>query len=328
MKSIAADNKKKTSVTFKATLNVPASFDKDIDLVVEGRSLEDKKETKVAKVTAPATVAVTPVTVKVGIAKQEGGKIVIKETEKGNLSAGKIFLAIDDSDFNYTKAPEVKVTEGNLKVDAKAKVVNGGIEITVDGKSTKPSTIEINGGELKVSGSVPEGTYTVKVGGTAFSVHSNAALWNTDKKEYNDIDEIVEKDFIYVGTKNAANKASFVIGEAKYTVNGEEKTMDTVAYLAKEGRTMLPVRYVADALGVSPDEILWDGATKTVTVLADRIVQIKLGNKEMIINGAKVPMTAAAEMKNDRVFIPVAEIARALSANVEWNEVTRTATFN
>lgn len=333
--SMATDSSKKTSVTFKATLNVPASFTEDINLVVEGRSIEEAKQVEVAKVEAPATVEVTPATVKVGLAKQAGGKIVIKETDKGKLSSGKIFLAIDDSDIKYTKVPEVKVTDGNLKIDSDVELVTGGIEITVKGKSTKASTIEISGGELKVDRTVPEGSYAVKVGGTAISVHSADKLWNTDKKEYNDIDTILEKDFIIVGTPNTEdltngikNKVNFVIGQAKYTVNGVEKTMDTAAYLAKEGRTMLPVRYVADALGVNPNQILWDGASKTVTILADRVVQVKLGSKEMIINGAKVPMTAAAEMKNNRVFIPVAEIARALGANVAWDPATQTATFN
>lgn len=327
VRSIAADSQAKTSVTFKATLNVPASFTGDINLVVEGRSLEDVKEAQVAKVNAPVEVQVTPATVKVGLAKQAGGKVVIKETDKGMLSAGKIFLAIEDADFNYTKAPEVKVVEGNLKVDAKAVVTKGGIEITVNGKSTKASTLEISGGEMSINGMIPEGTYAVKVGGSAISAHSNAALWNAEDKEYNDIDEIVETDFIYVGTKNAMSKVSFVIGQSTYTKNGVEMEMDTAAYIS-QGRTMLPVRYVSDALGVDAKDILWDSATKTVTILGDRIVQIKLGDKEMVINGARVPMTAAPELKNDRVFIPVAEIARALSADVEWDNTTKTATFN
>ncbi len=327
VRSIATDSKAKTAVTFIATLNVPASFTGDINLIVEGRYLEDVKEVEVAKVTAPVEVKVTPATVKVGLAKQEGGKVLIKETDKGMLSAGKIFLAIEDADFNYTKAPEVKVLEGNLKVDAKAVVTRGGIEITVNSKSTKASTLEISGGEMSINGMVPEGTYAVKVGGSAISAYSSKELWNVDKKEYNDIDEIAEKDFIYVGTKNATSIVSFVIGQSTYTKNGVEMAMDTAAYIS-QGRTMLPVRYVSDALGIDGKDILWDKETKTVTILAERIVQIKVGNKEMIINGAKVPMTAMAEVKNDRVFIPVAEIARALSANVEWDNTTKTATFN
>ena len=330
VKSIASDSKKKTAITFKATLNVPASFNKDLELIAEGRSIEDKKEVKVATVTAPASVEITAAKVKVGLAKQAGGSILIKETEKGNIASGKIFLAIDDSDFSYTEAPEVKVTEGNLKIESKAKIVKGGIEITVTGKSTAPSTLEINGGEIKVNGYVPVGTYTVKVGGTALSAHSADTLWDNTKSQHKDIDAMVEKDFILVGSKeeeNKANKASFVIGQATYTINGEEKTMDTSAYISA-GRTMLPVRYVADALGVDPTQILWDKNNKTVTILAERVIQIKLGSKSMVINGATVSMDAAAEMKNDRVFVPVAEIARALGADVAWDEVTKTATFN
>ena len=334
VRSIAADSNKKTSVTFKATLNVPASFTGDINLIVEGRSLEDKKEIEIAKVTAPVEVEVTAATVKVGLAKQAGGKIVIKETEADKLKAGKIFLALDDSDIKYTKAPEVKVTEGNLKIDADVELVTGGIEITVKGRSTKASTLEISGGELKVDRTVPEGKYAVKVGGNAISAHSNTELWNTTDKKYNDIDEITEKDFIIVGTPNTEdlnngikNKSIFVIGQANYTVNGEEKIMDTSAYISA-GRTMLPVRYVADALGVDATQILWDQQNQTVTILAERVIQVKLGSKSMVLNGATIPMTAAAEMKNDRVFIPVSEIARALGAEVAWDDVTKTATFN
>ena len=331
VKTIPTDSNKKTSVTFKATLNVPASFDKNINLVVEGRSLEDKKEVEVAKVNPAVEVEVTAATVKLAAANQVGGKVVVKETDKGNLQAGKIFLAIDASNIKYTKAPEVKVTEGNLKVDEKVTLVDGGIEITVSGKSTKASTLEISGGELKVERAALEGKYGVKVGGNAISAHSAATLWDSKTNKYNDIDAITEKDFIIIESEKeeneVKNKSSFTIGQTIYTVNGEEKTMDTAAYISS-GRTMLPVRYVADALGVDPTQILWDTQNKTVTILGDRVVQIKLGSKFMLINGTTVQMDAAAEMKNDRVFIPVAEIARALGANVVWDEVTKTATFN
>lgn len=327
VKSIEADKDQKTSVTFKATLDVPAAFTGDIKLTLEGRALEKEKEIEIAKVSAPVEVGVTPARVQVGLAKQEAGTVLIKEMDKGMLSAGKIFLAMDDSDFAYSVAPEVKVLEGNLKVDAEAEIVKGGLEITVTSKSTKASTLEISGGELHIDAMVPQGTYAVKVGGPAISAYSNEALWNNDKKKHNDIDEIAEKDFLYIGTTTQAAKVAFVIGQDTYTKDGVEITMDTAAYIS-QGRTMLPVRYVSDALGIDSKAILWDNTSKTVTVLGDRIIQIKLGSKEMLINGASVPMTAAAEMKNSRVFIPVAEIARALNADVAWDDTSKTATFN
>lgn len=52
------------------------------------------------------------------------------------------------------------------------------------------------------------------------------------------------------------------LGKTDYTLNGATKTMD-VAPIIRNDRTMLPVRYVAEALGA---EIAWDGATSTATI--------------------------------------------------------------
>lgn len=53
-----------------------------------------------------------------------------------------------------------------------------------------------------------------------------------------------------------------VIGEMKFTKNGTEVGMDTMAVI-KNGRTMMPLRAVAQALGAT---ITWDEATRTVTI--------------------------------------------------------------
>ena len=45
--------------------------------------------------------------------------------------------------------------------------------------------------------------------------------------------------------------AVFTIGQTSYTLNGQSVTMDVAPYI-KDSRTFLPLRYVADALGV-PD---------------------------------------------------------------------------
>ena len=39
------------------------------------------------------------------------------------------------------------------------------------------------------------------------------------------------------------------IGEAAFTVNGEAKTIDAPAYIAENGRTMVPLRFIASAFG-------------------------------------------------------------------------------
>jgi len=58
------------------------------------------------------------------------------------------------------------------------------------------------------------------------------------------------------------NKVELTIGSTTITVNGEAKTMDVAPELSGD-RTMLPARFVAEALGA---KVGWDPATQTVVV--------------------------------------------------------------
>ncbi len=56
------------------------------------------------------------------------------------------------------------------------------------------------------------------------------------------------------------------IGAPSMTVNGETVALDSPAIIEKS-RTYLPLRAIANALGVSNDNITWDDATKTATLV-------------------------------------------------------------
>ena len=329
--SIEAEENKSISITFKVSLTIPANIKEDIVVLVDGAAIEKEKEILVARLKSPVDIEVVAANLKVGVANQEGGKITITETEDYTINKGQIFLALEELTMKYTKAPKVEVVKGDLKVEEEADIVKGGLEVTVTGKSTEPSTLVISGGLITVDGTVPDGNFYVKVGGPALSVQSSDSLWNLAENKHNDIDEIATEDFIIVSGEEEpikeVNTAVFTIDKDTYTVNGEIKTMDAAPYLSA-GRTMMPVRYVADALGISPSFIVWDGDKKTVSILGDKVVQIKLNDKDMLVGTSTVAMSAAPEMKANRVFIPVAEIARALGAEVSWDGENKTATFN
>ena len=361
---------------FKATLLVSNSFDKDeIILTAGGNALTGKHEVVAAKVKESVTVDITPMDVKVGLRKQSGGKIVIKENVKEAIlrnysdennkavKDAEIEIRIDEGKEDGLKITDadIKVTEGDLLLDLDAKVISGGImTIPVKRQSTKPSTIEITNIEITANRSVPEGKYDIKVGGPALSKNTllkefvkdnglkddrydtdEVATYKKDTKDAKDkndgkafMDPVAVKEFINITTKNiedftgtTAAKVGFTLGSNQYMINGVAKAMDAAPFV-KDGRTMVPVRYVAQALGVSEEQVAWDQATQTVTVIADKVIQVKLGSKTMVLNGANVPMTAAAELVSDRTFVPIAEIARALNVNVVWDDATKTATFN
>lgn len=335
-KSFTVDNfnlkqDKAGSYTFTTTLLVPANVVGDVTLEVSGKGLTEETIT-ILDVEAPVTVDTKGIDIKVGLKEIETtGKITIKETAKERLAQGKdIVLRIDDIDNGLKiKSFDYKVVEGDLVLEDGIGTWKAGDKaIGVKRVSTEASTIEITNIVMFTDRTVPEGKYDLLVGGNAIS--------RITKDLDDDIDAAVTiKDFVNITTKNtediagSANKAkvAFVVGSTEYLVNGKVENMDVAPYI-KDGRTMVPVRYVAAALGVRPEQVIWDGVNQTATVLADKTIQVKLGSNMMVIDGVSVPMTAAAELTSDRTFVPVAEIARALSVPVAWDAANGTASFN
>ena len=93
--------------------------------------------------------------------------------------------------------------------------------------------------------------------------------------------------------------------------------------MIKNGRTMLPVRFVAENLGGT---VGWDGATSSVTIKGDGIdIAIKVGATTAQINGKTVTLDAPAFIESSRTYLPVRFVAENLGATVEWVAATNTA---
>ena len=71
----------------------------------------------------------------------------------------------------------------------------------------------------------------------------------------------VESDSCIIFVQNGNNVLNIV---SKTTFDVQSVTMDTAAYIdASEGRTYIPIRYLAEALGYT---VGWNDATQTVTL--------------------------------------------------------------
>ena len=115
------------------------------------------------------------------------------------------------------------------------------------------------------------------------------------------------------------------IGRKTAYVNGEADSLDA-APIIRSGRTMLPVRFIAENLGAS---VKWDGQTATATVTGDdgTTVEVTIGAADAIVNGKKVTLDSPALIENGRTYLPVRFIAESLGAAVEWDGATSTATI-
>ncbi|GFR37157.1 hypothetical protein PRECH8_04530 [Insulibacter thermoxylanivorax] len=116
-------------------------------------------------------------------------------------------------------------------------------------------------------------------------------------------------------------------------INGEifvSPEGEPAPYANKDQRTLIPIRFFAEKLGVPNDEehIKWDQASQTATITdGTNIVEIPMGSKEIRVNGEKVLMDTVAEVKNQRIFIPARYLAEGLGANVYWDQEDQTAVF-
>lgn len=98
--------------------------------------------------------------------------------------------------------------------------------------------------------------------------------------------------------------------------------------LEEEGRTMVPVRGVFEAMGA---KVEWDDSTKTATMNSEdgktRVI-LTIGNEKMQVikftsvvsaNVNEVTLDAPPRIMNDRTMVPLRAISEALNADVKWD---------
>ncbi|MBE3581914.1 MAG: copper amine oxidase N-terminal domain-containing protein [Thermoanaerobacteraceae bacterium] len=311
----------------------------DLKVKVSGSAGLDEEIT-IAKVVNPVTVTAEKVNVQLGKFEQPAGKIVITEyaAEAIDTDNGKrgIELRLPDG-VKFSSKPDVEVTKGDLEIEQVSLADDDStLKIKLKDDSTEASTIEISNIFYDVDRTFGEGDVKVEVGGMA--------LVTTDKLGYEDKDlydsavkgeAFFEDNDYVVKVANATcvtpapaetrQTAVFTINSTTYTVNGVQATMDVAPYI-KDGRTYLPVRYVAYALGISPENVIWDGV-KATFIGQGRVVQVAPGSTILAINGAPVSMDVAAEVVNGRVMVPFRWVALAFGAQVDWDEANQTVTM-
>lgn len=153
-----------------------------------------------------------------------------------------------------------------------------------------------------------------------------------------DVDNVTVKEgFVNIVTAGRdQDDASFTtkvvvpVGES-YVIAGETQVaLDVPAFISADGYTMLPVRAVATALGINNNSVLWNQATKTVTILyGQRIITMVAGQKVVTVNGNQIPASASVTIVNGRTFLPMRDLATALGVtDITWDAATKTATMN
>jgi len=119
------------------------------------------------------------------------------------------------------------------------------------------------------------------------------------------------------------------IGQTKFTVNGNTRTLD-LPPLIKHNRTLLPIRPIIEALGGT---VKWDPAESKVTItLGSALIELWIGKSTAKVNGVDMPIDSTnpevvPEIINNRTMLPLRFIAESLGCDVQWDGTTKTITI-
>lgn len=140
-----------------------------------------------------------------------------------------------------------------------------------------------------------------------------------EKPEVKEADERILKMILTVVCKDLE----------KY-INGDKTIieMDIAPYI-KDGRTMIPIRYLAEALEM---KVSWDAKTRTVFLEDDNFkIEIPVDTNKIIVNGEERESDVMPEIKSGRTMLPIANIARALGLrdgkDIIWDAANKQVTI-
>ena len=336
---------------FTLTLVAEPGFTGDVTLKVDGAGLDKAQEVKIAKFVAPYTVEASQNNLIIDYRNTKiPTNIVVKEAEDGLWKKNSQFVfgidKFEDDDFENDATYTV-----DDKSDLEVKTIKDKLGFKIDKESADDAaTVTISNISLYMSRNLAAGAYDLQLNTTGSDAFMEQVILvptgvDTDeatvKYQYYDndahFDEVVKEGFVNIITAGRdQDDASFTkkvvvpVGE-KYIIAGEEQVaLDVPAYISAAGYTMLPVRAVATALGINNNNVLWNQASRTVTILyGQRIITMVAGQKVVTVNGNTIPASATVQIKDGRTFLPMRDLATALGVtDITWDAATKTATMN
>lgn len=116
----------------------------------------------------------------------------------------------------------------------------------------------------------------------------------------------------------------FTLGLNTYRHDGKSIAID-VAPRVQNGRTIVPVRYLAESCGAV---VGWNPSTCTVTLTGGQtIIQLVIGSKQEMVNGQVIEMDVAPVTINGRTMLPARWVAEKLTRQVSWDAKNNTVTI-
>lgn len=133
---------------------------------------------------------------------------------------------------------------------------------------------------------------------------------------------------IYRPTAGAAQPAEqpiavkLTVGDRKALVCGVDYQLLFAPYIAaSSGRTMVPVRFVSEALGAT---VAWEAATRTVRIAdGGKTIVLTIDSRQVTVDGVLQQLDAPAVLRPGATYVPLRMVSEALGAAVKYDAASK-----
>jgi hypothetical protein len=117
------------------------------------------------------------------------------------------------------------------------------------------------------------------------------------------------------------NNPYMTINGVTYPIDGDRGTTPVIL----NGRTMLPIRALIEALGGS---VIWNDVDRVINIqLGGNYINLTLDSTVAYVNGVAKYLDVAPTSMNQRTMVPVKFVMDNLGGSVIWNSTTGTVTI-
>jgi hypothetical protein len=110
-----------------------------------------------------------------------------------------------------------------------------------------------------------------------------------------------------------------------YHLSDPRREKDVFPYVTTAGRTVIPVRWLAEAAGA---RILWKQQTQEIEVhWKDRVVHMRVGDTQATVNGKAFTLEQPPKLVAGRTLVPVRFAAEGMGAQVTWDAMAQTVSI-
>lgn len=334
----------------EAALALSTDLTKVSGTTVSGKPTVDTFDANNVKKSVDVTGKVSVISSNPGlISVGTDGKLTVETTKKEDIGKSVTLTVVDEENkltatttmtiagkvagFKAT-APEVTLVEKDAKVEIEFVDANGNVVALGSGNEADLTSAVVLSKPEGAAVSVEEGTDfatdSESIGKTYLNVSSNKAgdvklqiiLTSNGQKYTQNVTVKFATTPVVVPVKGAKSLV-LNIGSTVGVADGAVKTMDVAPFI-KDGRTFVPVRFIAEQLGA---EVSFTqtaaGLTETVTLTRDDlVVTMTMGSKDIKVVKAGVTTTVTADVaayvEAGRTVLPFRALAEAMGAEVAY----------